>query len=194
MLTVTGFVISFFVADAYSIVSPQMPTFAETQQNVYRWYVLGFAVLSSALFGWWIWHAFVGDWQHDDEWMLVLVATSNLLFSMGLVYVAMFRKLSTHIDQTGVRFRIKPFGRWQTIHWSDIERAYVREFTLVGEYPMGFGGFRQGPNGWAYVIRGTYGLQIHKTSGGKILIGTQRPDELRAFLAARPLSPDSAAR
>ena len=105
-----------------------------------------------------------------------------LLFSTGFVYIMLFRKITTHINQDSIQFCIKPFGRWQTINWAAIERVYVREFTLWGEYPQGLGGYRQGANGYAYVINGTYGLQINKKSGGKILLGTQRPDELQAFL------------
>ncbi|MFD2572986.1 hypothetical protein ACFSUS_20250 [Spirosoma soli] len=94
------------------------------------------------------------------------------------------RDLIFHVDQEEIRFWIKPFGQWQVIPWSDIDQAYVREYALWGEYPKGIAGIRQGPNGWVYSAGGTYGLQINKKSGGKILLGTQRPDELREFLAA----------
>jgi hypothetical protein len=36
-------------------------------------------------------------------------------------------------------------------------------------------------------MNGDYGLQINKKSGGKILLGTQRPDELLAFLTTLPI-------
>lgn len=108
------------------------------------------------------------------------------LFNLGFLYVTVFRKIITRIDQTSIQFCRKPFSQWEIIDWADVERAYVREFALYGEYPKGVGGTRQGPNGWAYILDGTYGLEINKKSGGKILLGTQRPDELRAFLAAYP--------
>ena len=116
---------------------------------------------------------------------------------VGFLMSIAFRKTTYQIDGQGIRYHVGPFGKWQTIRWAAIERAYVRDFTLFGEHPKGFVGARPRPNGWPHVInpgpdgriydmKGNFGLQIEKKSGGKLLFGSQRPDELQAFLAALP--------
>ena len=108
---------------------------------------------------------------------------SSYIFSFGFTYLVMFKRLETQIDANEVRYRFFPWSGWHKIPWSEIDEAYIREFALVGEYPQGIGGIRQGPGGWVYSMNGTWGLQLVKKSGARILLGTQRPTELSLFLA-----------
>ena len=91
--------------------------------------------------------------------------------------------LETQIDANEIRVRAFFFTKWLVIPWADVEKAYMREYAMIGEFPKGIMGFRQGPSGMLYSMTGnTWGLQLKKKSGLGILIGTQRPDELRTFL------------
>lgn len=154
----------------------------EKQQNPLRWYMVAFSVVLPGFFYW----AVRSNTRFIElrYYLLILGVYSTVV---GFTMISNFRKIIYQIDEQGIRYCIKPFGKWQTISWSEIDHAHVREFALIGEYPQGRGGTRQGPNGWAYVMDGNYGLQIDKKSGGKILIGTQRPDELRTFLQQNPV-------
>ena len=160
-----------------------MPTFTETQQNPYRWYIVVAAFSLHIFVGWLYWDTIISLLTRGESWF-VWKSAGFLVITSVLFCAIPFRKIETRIDQSSVQFKISLFGsKRQVIKWADIERAYVREFALYGEYPKGMGGTRQGPNGWAHVMNGDYGLQIDKRSGGKILLGTQRPNELQAFLA-----------
>lgn len=166
-----------------------MNTFTKTQKNPVRWYLAAFSVILLVLTYW----AIRSNTRFIElrHYLLMLGVYSTVV---GFVMISTFRKIIYQIDGQGIRYYIKPFGKWQTIRWATIERAYVRNFTLLGEYPKGFVGARPRPNGWPYVInlgsggraynmKGDFGLQINKKTGSKIILGTQRPDELQAFLA-----------
>jgi hypothetical protein len=57
----------------------------------------------------------------------------------------------------------------------------VRKYSPIKEY--GGWGFRYGfKNGKAYNISGNMGLQLILKNGDRILIGTQKPEELETYL------------
>ncbi len=125
-----------------------------------------------------------------DRLSLIYVSVCSGLICMLGSSLLLFKRLDTRIDDKGVHFRTPyKLAKWQCIPWTEIDRIYVREYALLGEYPKGIMGFRQGPGGFAIAPQyGAYGLQIEKASGGKYLLGTQRPDELKQFLTNRPAS------
>jgi hypothetical protein len=95
-------------------------------------------------------------------------------------------KLYTRIDSFGVHFRMTPFHfREQTISWEEIDQIHVRKYSPILEY--GGWGIRFGKSGKAFNVRGTYGIQVVKKNGKRILIGTQRPDEAARHLGTHPL-------
>lgn len=110
-----------------------------------------------------------------------------IMVSVFFYYLAFFQQLTIQIDELGVHFQAPlSWARWQHIPWQEIDRLYVREIALFGEYPKGPLGMRQGPNGFAYVpMMGLFGLQIEKTTGVRYLLGTQQPDPPRAYLLNR---------
>ena len=165
-----------------------MLTFTETQQNPYRWYiVLAVIGIQGCFVSWLFWSKTINLLVEQESWIGGMVAVYSVFATVFFAGVP-FRKIETRVDQHGIQFRVSLFGSLRrVIDWADIDQAYVREFALYGEYPKGLGGTRQGPNGWAYVMNGDYGLQINKKSGGKLLLGTQRPDELMAFLTTLPI-------
>ena len=95
-------------------------------------------------------------------------------------------KLKTRIDHEGLHFQMIPF-HWKErmIPWSDIDQVYVRKYSALREY--GGWGMRLGRNGWAYNVRGNYGIQVVKKNGKQILLGTQQPDEVTQSLKTHPL-------
>ncbi len=159
--------------------------YTEIQRVPYRVYAMAFAIII-VLVGGYYFFSITNESSFDDPGFrrfIRLIALGPLLLMLLFFYVIIYRTITTQIDDESVRFRVSPLSvKWQVIPWKEIERAYVREYALVGEYPRGSGGIRQGPNGWVYALNGTYGLQIEKKSGGKILVGTMNPAELKAFL------------
>jgi len=139
----------------------------------------------------WLW-ALMGA-----ELVIILIPLILLKMAMPSIFLAAISmlipliilgslKLKTRIDHEGVHFQMTPF-HWKErfIPWSDIDQIYVRKYSPLKEY--GGWGVRRGWKGWAYNVRGNYGIQIVKKNGKQILLGTQQPEEVMQTLKAHPL-------
>ncbi len=141
---------------------------------------------------WWLWLILLGVasiWVYGIYQQLYLgepfgnnpMTNTGLLIStvipLGLIFLFTTLSLRTTVDARGIHIRYFPL--WSTlIPWDQVGHAEIIEYGFVGY------GIRFSPTyGTVYNAMGHTGLQIIKTSGRKILIGTQRPEELRAVLA-----------
>jgi hypothetical protein len=90
--------------------------------------------------------------------------------------------LETKITPEGVFVKLFPFHtKFKHIAWDRIEKCYVREYKPIREF--GGWGLRYGFSGQAYNVRGNKGLQIeYKNGKNKLLIGTQKHEELKNIL------------
>ena len=169
-----------------------MPTFTETHKNPWRWYLLAYIVAVPIIFYWAVDSS--TRFVETRHYLVMLGAYSP--FAIFLLIRA-FSKTTYRIDEQGIHYCVKPFEKWQSISWFHIDRAFVRDLTLFGEYPTGTVDARKRPKGRPYFMKfkpgsrvvdmkfgakGDLGFQITKKSGGTILLGAQRPDELQAFL------------
>ncbi len=96
--------------------------------------------------------------------------------------VVIFRliQLNTSIDESGIAVRFFPFIKLRNYDWKDIESIEVRHYQPILEFGgWGIRGFR---NNRALNISGTYGLQIYFKNGKKLLIGTQKAEELSLLI------------
>lgn len=110
-----------------------------------------------------------------------LVITSGLSILFTLFFLSI--RLDTEIREDGIYVRFFPFHiNWKHYPPESISKCYVRKYSPLTEY--GGWGIRLGAfgKGKAYNISGNKGLQIELTGGKKILIGTNRPEELDAVL------------
>jgi hypothetical protein len=97
----------------------------------------------------------------------VTLAVALLLYSM---------RLSVQVDAEAVRIRFFPIWK-KTISLVDIVRWEARTYRPILEY--GGWGIRYTLNrGWAYNVSGNQGVQLELASGKRILIGSQRAEEL----------------
>jgi hypothetical protein len=98
-----------------------------------------------------------------------------------LFFLAM--RLDTSIDEEGIGYRFVPFhGTRRTIPWNEIAEVYVRQYSPLKEY--GGWGIRNsmGKAGMAFNVRGDMGIQLVLKNGRKILLGTQKPEEVKQVL------------
>jgi len=106
-----------------------------------------------------------------------------MVFIYGLIFSL---KLKTRIDETGIHFRFIPFHfKNKVIPWSTIEKGYIRSYEAISEYGgwgMKGGKLWRKSNGVAYNVKGDVGLQLELKNGKKILIGTQRQEEMKRVL------------
>lgn len=101
-------------------------------------------------------------------WILFGLAFPGMLFMAGLI---------TEVRGDGIYVRFIPFHRqFRTMQYAAIQTYEARTYRPLREY--GGWGIRFGPWGKAYNVRGNRGVQLVLQSGQKILIGSQRPEEL----------------
>lgn len=109
---------------------------------------------------------------------LVLIITG--VVPLGLVFLLIFLKLETRLRNEGIYIRFKPL-QWKEkkIGKDEIKSFEVRKYRALIEY--GGWGIRHGGKkyGKAYNVRGNQGLQLILKNGKKLLIGTQKPHEIK---------------
>jgi len=110
---------------------------------------------------------------------------AKLLISSAIIILVltfMFGYLKTTIDDTGIKIEMRilfKFGK--TILWDDIQTIKVDKYRPILEF--GGWGYRIGWKGVAYNCRGNDGLIIILKNGRKVVVGTQKPDELKKYLS-----------
>ena len=114
---------------------------------------------------------------------------SNLLISIiwflaGVAFPVFFIVLRLEVTVRSDRIDIRYFPLFRRSYPANgIEKAYARVYRPLAEY--GGWGVRWSPaNGWAYNTGGNTGVQLQLTSGKKLLIGSQRAEELQKAIAA----------
>jgi hypothetical protein len=123
-------------------------------------------------------HQLVGNHPMSNT---ALIVASIVVMLMMLLFAGF--RLDTEINSDGIAFRFLPFMlRYKMIRWIEMEKAYVRKYNPLLEY--GGWGIRYSitRSGRAYNVKGNMGLQLELRNRRKILIGTQKPDEMESAL------------
>ncbi len=71
------------------------------------------------------------------------------------------------------------------IAWSEVSNAYVRNYDPIGEYGgwgLKGGSFWNKSKGKAITISGGVGIQLEFKNGKKLLIGTQKENDVKRVL------------
>lgn len=105
------------------------------------------------------------------------------LLLLLLVYFLIFSiRLKTRIDEKGVHYQFFPINlKLKFVPWSELEQCFCRNYRPLKEY--GGWGYRiNSRNGKALNIRGNWGIQLIFNNGKKLLVGTQKPDEVKRII------------
>lgn len=162
-----------------------MIKFSETQRFTQKWLwaLMLLALVPTLLFFIWgtvqqlVFGIPFGDHPASDAG-LVISSLVPIVASAGAMWLVAILRLETTVDDTGVYVQFRPLHRYpKHFRLDEIASAEARTYSPVREY----GGW--GIKGWskdnmAYNVRGDRGLQLVLTSGRRILIGSQRADEL----------------
>lgn len=111
---------------------------------------------------------------------LTLIAILIVLMTVGIFWTMRSARLVTEVRSDGLQVQFFPFQR-RPKSIANIRTFAVRDYSPIAEYG-GWGLRWGGPKNWAYNVSGTRGVQLELDGGGRILIGSQRPEELAAAL------------
>lgn len=107
-----------------------------------------------------------------------------LIIGIGLPALLLFSRLITEVRGDGIYIRYVPFHRsFRRIPFKDLKRCEVRTYRPLVEY--GGWGIRFGLKGKAYNVSGNRGVQLELANGKRLLIGSQRPEELWQAIRAK---------
>ena len=115
-----------------------------------------------------------GERPLSDTALLSAGMTSLLLFG-GILMLFRSLRLITEVRPEGLSIRFQPLRR-KLIPYRQIKSCQARTYRPLWEY--GGWGIKYGPSGWAYNVKGERGVQLVLQDGKRILIGSQRADEL----------------
>jgi hypothetical protein len=161
------------------------PLFAEEQKFAPGWVFLALVVTLPVLVlqGVATYQQFVmrrpwGNNPASDRGLLLADALVVLVCG-GVAWLVASIRLTVRVSRELLDVHFFPV-RHKRIPVGDIAGAFVRSFSPLGEY--GGWGLRLSlrGNGWGYFLRGDRGVQLVLRSGSKMLVGSQRPDQLLA--------------
>jgi len=114
-------------------------------------------------------------------WLLGLVLGLQLLLFVGIFSMLHWMKLVTEVRDGYLFVMFKPFLD-RAIPIRDIRSAEPRTYRPIREY--GGWGIRMGVLGYgkAYNAHGNRGVQLVLENGDKLLIGSQKPEDLALVL------------
>lgn len=111
-------------------------------------------------------------------------ALSGLIFIALVCILFTVLKLKTRVDEIGIHYKFSPFQRsYKTFNYNSISKCYIRNYNAISEY--GGWGLKIsffGKNGKSFTTKGNIGLQLKLKNGKKILIGTQKKEELQRVI------------
>jgi hypothetical protein len=138
-----------------------------------------------------IWYALItqlffqrpfGNNPLPDVWLIIFW----IVFSLGLPLLIFYCRLTTEVREDGLYIQFFPFHlSFRKIAFDELKRYEVRTYNPIWEY--GGWGIRYRPKGWAYNVSGNQGVQLELVNGKRLLIGSQRAEELwQAIRSKKP--------
>jgi hypothetical protein len=114
-----------------------------------------------------------GNNPAPDAVMIMIWVIFGVLFPIFFYSL----KLVTDVRNDGLYIRFFPLQfHSKKISFEEIKTYEIRTYSALKEY--GGYGIRYGKNGKAYNISGKRGVQFEFLDGKRLLIGTQKPEEL----------------
>ncbi|MGO4885506.1 MAG: DUF6141 family protein [Bryobacteraceae bacterium] len=143
----------------------------------------------------WFWPAIfcipalvVGYGLYKEVWLKQPFLSPSLLWPAFVVSIVVavwlaWMKLVTEVRTDGLY--IDFVGLWpeRTIPWDQIRSVEVRKYRPVRDF--GGWGVRWAARGIVYHARGNRGARLVLESGERVLVGSERPDELVRAIAQR---------
>jgi hypothetical protein len=119
--------------------------------------------------------------SNTGMWWLAAFAT---IITVGIPMLIYQSKLTTKVKDDGFYFRYFPFQlNFKKIDLASIEKYKIKEFSPFSDY--GGWGIRKKmfKKETAYIVKGNKGIEFTYKDGKIVLIGTQKPDEIKAAVS-----------
>lgn len=108
---------------------------------------------------------------------IILVAFFGILLPIAIAVLFLILKLETEVRSDGLYVRYYPIHiHYRRFTAEDLNQYQARQYKPIREY--GGWGIRYGKGGKAYNVSGSKGVQLVLKNGKRLLIGSQRPNEL----------------
>jgi hypothetical protein len=114
-------------------------------------------------------------------WIGSLLVVICLVTAVGVPLVFRALRLVTEVTPDGVWVRFIPLSK-RRIGFDQIASCEARTYRPILEY--GGWGYRWGLSGTAYNVSGNQGVQLRLASGRRLLIGSQRAEELAEAISS----------
>jgi hypothetical protein len=150
-------------------------------QRFTQWWMWALMILGTAAFVYAL--AQSGAFSGQDEPGAETAATLALVGLLLAIALFVGMRLDIQINESAVYYRFFPFQRrFKFCEWSEVESVDIREYKPLTEYG-GWGiRFKLRGKGWAYSVSGNKGLQLELKNGKRLLLGTQRPDDMERVI------------
>ncbi len=120
----------------------------------------------------------------SDSLLMVFLSLGWIVLAIILIHSI---KLYTRMDETGIHYKFFLFHlKERNIAWTELSTCHTRKYNPIMEYGgWGIKGFSKeiifgiGKNGRAYNIKGAIGIQLQLKVGRKLLIGTQKSEQVQ---------------
>lgn len=139
-----------------------------------------------ALNGWFLFGVFkqvIGGQQFGDKPMSNTGLLTATVLNILLTVLFLNLRLDTIIKKDGIYVRFFPIHlKFKSYTWDTLTKSFVRQYSALSEY--GGWGLRLGlfGKGRAFNVSGDKGLQLEFTNNKKLLIGTNKSEELTEVL------------
>lgn len=152
----------------------QKPLFYEKQKFNQKWLWIIIILANTAGF-----HALYQESQKDNFAFAILVG--YCIFIAIFILLFYFMNLETTITKEAIAIKYFPFHLKKRMYsFAEIQHLEVIKYNPIGDY--GGWGVRLSRYGKAFNVKGEYGLKLYFTNRKPLLIGTQKPDELKKIL------------
>ncbi len=154
--------------------SQEPPIYEETQS--FHWIIKGIIYLGLGVLLWTGAQQYLfRELDHSFPTMADWVFFSVVFIVLVLLYLILRMKLVIQVYHGGVQVAMKPLvSKW--IGAGEIASAQARTYRPMGEY--GGWGIRGFGSNRALNARGNRGVQLVLRGGDRLLLGTQKPEEL----------------
>nr|MBC7611589.1 hypothetical protein [Pseudopedobacter sp.] len=154
------------------------------RQKFKQWWVWLILLVVNGFFFFGVFKQIIGGQQFGDQPMSNVEILIALGITLLLTLLFLTLRLDTIIKNDGVYVRFFPFHlTFKHYNWDRLKKSFVRQYSPISEY--GGWGLRLGlfGKGTAFNVSGDQGLQLEFSNHKKLLIGTNKPEELNETLS-----------